>query len=125
MLDTLKTHLSFLFYIMIASALYALGNFYESSKNAEKKPLYIIVLISLAFAFVEYIIKIPTYYYHKKIYTPSQMQMVWLMMTSFMVMLYDVYILQNKLNMHTIINFIIVTAVFIFEAMLTSSDKKK
>ena len=88
MLNTLKTHITFLFYIMIASALYALGNFYESSKNAEKKSLYIILLISLAFAFVEYIIKIPTYYYHKKIYTPSQMQMVWLMMTSFMVILY-------------------------------------
>jgi uncharacterized protein (DUF486 family) len=119
-MNNIVLYIVFVIAITIASVLYVLGNYYESTTK-KTTPLYYIVLISLLFASLEYIVKIPTYYYYRKYLSPTQLQIIWISITSLMVVLYDTYFLHNKLSSHTKISFAIILTVLISEITLSSS----
>jgi len=111
-----------IFAMFIASIIYAFANF--SHANIKGKPIYYLITISITFAIVEYIIKIPTYHHahSNKLFDTSTLQMMWLILTSISVTLFDKYYLKNKVEEHTYLSLMAVVMILILESYFKTID---
>lgn len=110
-------YIIFFILIFIAAGLYAFANFKESTTTGNKTPIYMMVFISITYAFFEYLIKIPTYYKYNKIFDPTQLQTIWLIMTTTTVILFQSFYLKKQIKTHTKITIFLVVAMLVIELM--------
>ena len=66
-MQIISEYIFFFILIFIAAGLYAFANFKESTTKGNKTPMYMMIGISITYAFFEYLIKIPTYHKYNKL----------------------------------------------------------
>ena len=88
-------YLIFMIGLIVASSFYTIANFNDKAKN---KSFIYILCISLLFALGEYLIKIPLWYYVRKMISPIVIQITWTTMITIMVLLYQVFVLKQKIH---------------------------
>lgn len=115
-------HLLVIFAMFIASIIYAFANF--SHTNIKGRSIYYLIIISITFTIVEYIIKIPTFHHahNNKLFDTTTLQMLWLILTSISVTLFDKYYLKNKVEEHTYLTLTAVVMILMLESYFKTLD---
>ena len=90
-------YIIFVIGIIVASCFYTIANFNEKSDH---KGFIFILATSLMYAFFEYVIKIPLWYYVRDVISPLVIQITWTTVITIMVLLYQYFILKK--SVHTI-----------------------
>jgi len=100
--------------VIFASGLYSYANFRENKMNSKinliSKKFLIIFAMSIGFGSIEYIFKVPAFILIKDVLTPMQIQMIWLFVTSFSVILFQSLYLKQTIHPHSYITFTLIFA---------------
>ena len=110
--------LLFIIPIAIASFVYAAANFKEA--NNEKAALQEVLAISLLFASMEYLLKVPAIHFIKGRISPLTIQLIWIFATFISVILFQKFYLEKTINMHSIIIGVLISILIGLELYLTA-----
>jgi len=104
----------FIIAMTIAAGLYTFANFKETTGKIDKG-IVSIVLISIGYAILEYAIKAPSNYYIRNVLPPIVIHMVWLIITTVLVIIFQVYYLKNKIKPRTYVSIVILISILFVE----------
>lgn len=104
----------FLVAMFIAAGLYTFANFKETTGKIDKG-IISIVLISIGYAILEYIIKVPSNYYIRKILSPIIIHMIWLIITTVLVIIFQVFYLKHKIKPRTYVSIFLLLSILFVE----------
>jgi uncharacterized protein (DUF486 family) len=103
----------------MASLAYSFGNFSEAKNKTNVNIISLdflpIVAIALGYAFLEYSFKIPGYYLVRDILSPLDLQMLWLLITSISVILFQKFYLNKEIQFHSYVTFALIIIILIID----------
>lgn len=106
-------------FIFMASLAYSFGNFSEAKNKTNVNILSLeflpLVAIALGYAFLEYSFKIPGYYLVRDIISPLELQMIWLLITSISVILFQKFYLNKEIQFHSYVTFALIIIILIID----------
>ena len=106
--------------VLLAALFYTIANFHDRVTN---KGILFTILVSLMFATIEYSIKIPLWYYVRKMISPIIIQITWITIITVMVMGYQVFYLKDK--PHPISVFLGIISVLLLISIIVIEHNKK
>jgi uncharacterized protein (DUF486 family) len=106
-------------FIFMASLAYSFANFSEAKNKTNVNILSLeflpLVAIALGYAFFEYSFKIPGYYLVRDILSPLELQMIWLLITSISVILFQKFYLNKEIQFHSYVTFALIIIILIID----------
>ena len=109
----------FVILIFMSSMAYSFANFGETKHKNTIDILSLdflpIIVISLGYAFFEYLFKIPGYYLVRDLFTPIELQMFWLLFTSISVILFQTVFLKKEMQIHSCVSFSLILLILIID----------
>jgi hypothetical protein len=117
-MNKILSYIFFIIGIFIGSIFYTLASFYF--KYAEKyniKFIYIF-LVSILFGICSYSIKIPVYYFFGKNMNVLLLNIIFLVLSFIVVMLYSKFILNEKIPFYSILIIVIILLLIILNHIL-------
>lgn len=106
-------------FIFMASLAYSFANFSEAKNKTNVNILSLeflpLVAIALGYAFLEYSFKIPGYYLVRDILSPLDLQMLWLLITSISVILFQKFYLNKEIQFHSYVTFALIIIILIID----------
>lgn len=105
--------------LVLSSLVYSLANFSEAgNKNAVNilsLEFLLMIAISIGYASFEYGFKIPAYHLLKDIFSPIELQMIWLLLTSISVLLFQKFYLSKSIPLHSYISCALIVLILIID----------
>jgi len=105
--------------LVLSSLLYSLANFSEAgNKNAVNilsLEFLLVIAIAIGYASSEYAFKIPAYHLLKDIFSPIELQMIWLLLTSVSVLLFQKFYLSKIIPLHSYISCALIVLILIID----------
>jgi uncharacterized protein (DUF486 family) len=115
----------FIFLISISSIIYCFANFYNKLPSTKNETFLKILLMSLLFAFFEYLFKVPAMYYYGKNIN-SIMTYTFILVTIFIALtVFSKYILKEKVHNITYLTLLLVILILIGHNYIISKIKKE
>ena len=115
---TLKL-LIFGIFMFLASFSYSFANFSEAKQKTNVNIISLeflaIIAIALGYAFIEYFLKIPAYHSVSDILSPIELQMIWLLLTSVSVILFQKFYLNKEIQFHSYVTFALIIVILIID----------
>jgi len=111
--------LIFSIFIFISSLTYSFANFSEAKNKTNVNIISLeflpVIAMALGYAFLEYSFKIPGYYLVRDILTPIELQMIWLLLTSISVILFQKFYLNKEIQFHSCVTFALIIIILIID----------
>jgi len=105
--------------LFLSSLMYSFASFSETenkkSINILSLDFLLVIAVALGYASFEYAFKIPGYYLVRDIFTPVELQMVWLLLTSISVLLFQKFYLGKVIHLHSYISFSLIVLILIID----------
>ena len=106
-------------FIFMASFAYSFANYSEAKNKTNVNILSLeflpLVAIALGYAFLEYSFKIPGYYLVRDILSPLDLQMLWLLITSISVILFQKFYLNKEIQFHSCVTFALIIIILMID----------
>jgi len=114
----------FLIVLVFASFFYIISSYYFRLGQQLNIKFGYILVISIIFGIISYIIKIPLYYYYGKEMSLILIHILFVTITVIILILYSYFILNEKIPLHTIIIISIIILLLILNDVLYIVHKK-
>lgn len=124
-MNKILLYICFFIGTLITATLYILGSYYFRYGQNNNQLFIKIYLISICLGIISYSVKIPVFYYFGNNLSVMLINIIYLIMTFVIVLLYSKYILNENINMYTYIILIIIVLLMLLNTFLDYKYAKK